>query len=329
MRPPPEGPPAGRETADAGDGRLPDLLLVGAPRCGTTSLHHYLGGHPQVFMTPVKEPRFFSAQVFSYPGAGPGDERVRPVRTLEEYRRLTAGAGDARVVGEASPENLYWHRQVIPRIRQTLGQPRILILLRDPVERAFSAWCMRVRERREALSFEQALAQEEARLAAGWDPSWAYLGGSLYAAQVASYLESFGQVHVALYEDLVGVPARELRRILEFLAVDADAAPDRLPRLNVSGRLRSPAVNRWFVDTGSRLHAWARRLGRATLGERGWVVLREATRARTLAPASLPRGLHAPLAAALRDDVERLQGILGRDLSAWLRRPPRTARQRG
>lgn len=116
--------------------KLPNLLLVGAAKCGTSSLHKYLDQHTGIFMSKVKEPRFISSQVTPFPLNGPGDHKVEAwyVKNYEDYLKLFEEAGDKQAVGESSADTLYFYKGTIPVIKQYLGDPKIIIMLRNPVK---------------------------------------------------------------------------------------------------------------------------------------------------------------------------------------------------
>lgn len=298
-------------------GRLPNLLIAGTARAGTTSLHHYLGGHPDVYMCSPKEPRFFSGQVSHFPGKGPGDEHVLSVDTEQEYRRLFAPAGHAAVAGEASPENLYFHRGVVPRIRSLLGQPAIVIMLRQPAERAFSAYLRRTCSGLETLSFEEALLQEQSRRQAGWSSGWYYVGYGYYAEAVEHYLSTFERVYVGIFDDFARDTPAELQQIMSFLGIDASWRPKSFTRHNASGILRVPGSGRILDRCGSRWQGWAGNAGRHLLGPRGWVNFRERLRSTALKKPVMRPDTRQKLSQLYRHDLLRLQGILNRDLSGW------------
>jgi bacterioferritin (cytochrome b1) len=186
------------------DGRLPDFLIVGAPKAGTTAVAAALAAHPEVFVSPLKEPKFLSADAVPQPLEGPGDALVDSlrVRDLTSYRRLYRRAGDARAVGEASVDTLYFHLTTVPRIRSLLGSPRILMLLRDPVARAHSAWKQLVRDGRETASFEDGLAREARGETERWEFMWRYADVGRYADQVAAFTDAFPDAHVVLHDEL-------------------------------------------------------------------------------------------------------------------------------
>jgi len=291
---------------------LPDFLIVGAARSGTTSLHRYLRGHPEVFLPDLKEPDFFA-----------GDERVRTIRTMAEYERLFAGAGRAKAIGEASVAYLF-DEGAARRIRDTLGpETRIVAVLRNPVDALYSLWGFLSLTAGETLSFEDALAAEEGRLAGtvpvppGGLPveHYAYVARMRYARQLRRYLDAFGQerVHVDLFEEFFADPASAFAGVCRFLGVDPGYVP-RFETHNPSGRTRC----RLLGNLVNRRARW-KELGKAVLPPRARDRLRDRlnrlnTKARPLSP--LPRELRARLQETLDADVRELELLLGRSLRA-------------
>ena len=145
--------------------KLPNFLIVGAAKSGTTSLYHYLKQHPEIYMSPVKEPKFITAQFLSFPFKGIGDEKVEQniVKSYNEYCNLFKDVSKEKIIGEASPDNLYFFEKAINIIIYHLKNPKIIIILRNPIERAFSAYMYFINCNREYLSFEEALKEEEKR----------------------------------------------------------------------------------------------------------------------------------------------------------------------
>jgi len=130
----------------------PNFFIVGAPRAGTTSLYFYLKQVPEVYLSPVKEPNYFSIRVI------PADHYLLPIRNKSNYLRLFEGVKDEIVIGEASPS--YLEDPEAPKlIHQVVPHAKIIILLRDPVERAFSHYLMMVSQGYEKLSFREAIEQ--------------------------------------------------------------------------------------------------------------------------------------------------------------------------
>ena len=236
--------------------KMPDFLLIGAAKAGTTALNRYLSEHPQIFMAP-KEVRFFAYD------AGPEAHRREAlsgkghfgVRTIEDYQALFAGADPERVWGEAAP--IYLESETAARrIRDLVPDVKLIACLRNPVDRAFSGYMMQVRAGRERRPLDEALAVGSHVVRA-----------SFYAAQVERYLEDFprDQLRIYLFEEFVRDNAAVLRDIYGFLGVDADFAPDLGKRYNVGTYPKSLALNavlehRLVRGVRPMLPTWLRRM---------------------------------------------------------------------
>jgi Sulfotransferase family len=223
--------------------RWPNLFIVGAGKAGTSSLADYLGQHPDIFMAPVKEPHFFSD----------ADPRLTPpIKDEEAYLRLFAGASTEKLRGEASVSYL-WDTASPRAIKRASPDARILVLLRDPVDRAYSHYWHAFKNGVETRSFQQAVEDELAGVRPpGLEP---YLERSRYAEALARYLDVFGaSVYVLFFEDLVRDAAGELRKVFAFLDVEPAFAQRldtgirnafALPRNRLAGTmLRSPRVRK-------------------------------------------------------------------------------------
>jgi Sulfotransferase domain len=208
--------------------RWPNLFLVGAARAGTTSVYRYLGQHPDIFMSPLKEPDFFS------PKANPRTW-VEKAYSKESYLALFAGAGRERLFGEASTSYL-WFPGTAHAIHARVPHAKILIILREPVDRAYSHYLMDLSDGVERRPFFE-IIQDAARRKI---PSYADFG--LYCDQVKNYVHLFGdQVLVLFYETLFADPRKWLRVTFEFLGVDPDIAHAvDLERHHLYARPRNP-----------------------------------------------------------------------------------------
>jgi hypothetical protein len=297
---------------------FPSFLIIGTGRAGTTSLYHYLAQHPQIFMSPVKEPKFFALEGHSLDFRGPGDERIRTetVTTLVAYRRLFEGVRDEIAVGEAS--TLYLSHEVAPAaIARHIPHAKLIAVLRDPAERAHSAFQHLTRDGYEPeADFEEALRDEPRRIAAGWYHFWFYRDRGFYHRDLSRYYQFFdpSQIRVYLYDDLERDPIAMVQDIFSFLGVDAGFRPDVGARHNRSGRTRSRALQRFLVRRHPLKEA-AKSLVPAQVGHRliSWIQPSNLTRP-TLSPPT-----RASLIAGYREDIRLLEGLIGRDLSAWHR----------
>ena len=273
---------------------LPNFLIIGAAKAGTTSFYDWLRAHPQIFMPELKEPRFFA-----YDGQ-PG--RFYPVKTLQEYLALFEGVTDEVAIGEASPVYLRTPAAA-HRIRATLPGVRLIVSLRDPVDRARSLYEMRLRDKGEnaGRSFLEAL-EVDPDLREGYHPF------------LKVYLELFGPtaMRIILLEDIESDSAGVLQALFGFLEVDPEFHPDISKISNIGGLPRFAQLHKYYREPHIR------RFGRRILPR---PVL---DRVRQLAYANLRK---RPMAAeeraraldVFRDDILRTQELIGRDLSAWLR----------
>jgi len=215
---------------------LPNLFVVGAPKCGTTSLHRYLGQHPMIAMSAVKEPKFFLADGTRPRHRGPGDERACRAYVVDRdaYEALFAyPRGDPSYAGESSPYYL-WSPDAAARIRALVPDARLVAILREPTMRAYSNWSDLREQGREKLDFASALAAEEERRKLDWEPFWFYRDLGLYGAQLTRLFDVFprAQVKVVLTEDLTADPEGTVGDVFSFLGLEPLPTPLDDVRLN-------------------------------------------------------------------------------------------------
>lgn len=224
--------------------RLPNFLVIGAPKSGTTSLYYYLRQHPEVFLPVQKELHYFSYEKLKANANGPGDARVLATlcATGEEYAQHYTGAKGERAIGDISPSYLYYGVQ--GRIKQELGEVKIIVMLRNPVEKAYSQYMHMVRDQHETLPFYDALMAEETRRSDGWSDIWRYAESSLYADRLRAFMDCFGRenVHVILFDEFTAQPEVVMRRLLGFLGVDESFRINSDEVYNRTGEARSRTV---------------------------------------------------------------------------------------
>lgn len=293
---------------------LPNFVIAGTARSGTTSLYYYLKQHPDIGFPKQKEPKYFSLLGLTFPHCGPGDQNVDRlmVRDFDSYQKLFEGLEGKAKVGEASSDYLYHHEHSAAEMRRVLGDVQIILCLRNPVDRAYSAFQNLVRDQRETLSFADALAAEGQRMADNWDWMWAYQHGGLYAEQVATFLRIFSRVKVVLFEDLEKDPPKVVRELFDFLGVASDVPVDTGTRYSHSGR----AKNRLVAFLSNRDNVLAFTLRRVALKLLPRSVL-ERIASRSLEKEDMDAGTRAVLRRYFHDDVVRLEVLLGRSLDVW------------
>jgi hypothetical protein len=234
---------------------MPDFLVIGAPKAGTTALHAALARHPGLYMSAVKEPKFFlSDGPLPAKGGGPGDALTyrEHIWRRPEYEALFDAAPPGTLRGESTPLYLY-DRAAMRRIRETLPTARLIVILRDPVERAHSNWTHLWSAGLEPVGdFVRACGEEERRIAAGWASFWHYTGLGRYGEQLEYLFTLFPreQVLVLRYRRLVDEPAQTLDLICEFLGV-APGVLTEIPRQNVTAH-PEPTLGHRAVSAAQR-----------------------------------------------------------------------------
>jgi hypothetical protein len=206
-------------------------VLIGAPKAGTTALHAALSRHPQLFLSSVKEPKYYlcgDSPPPAYKGPGDAHSNREWIWQRQRYLDLFADAGDDQLAGESTPFYLY-HRDARRRIAADLPNARLVAVLRDPVDRAYSNWMHLWADGLEPCAdIVEACEREPERIDAGWAPFWHYRALGMYGRQLADLFEHFPreQVLVLRYRRLVEDPHRALNRVCRFLGVDEDVVTD-------------------------------------------------------------------------------------------------------
>jgi hypothetical protein len=299
---------------------LPDFLVIGAPKAGTTALHAALAGHPALFMSPVKEPKFFLTDgPPPQRGGGPGDVQTyrEHIWRREDYEALFDAAPPGALCGESTPFYLY-DRQAQRRIRALIPRIKMIAVLRDPVERAHSNWTHLWSAGLDPMGdFPAACAAEDRRVAAGWAPFWHYTRLGRYGEQLDHLFGLFPreQVFLLRYRDLVDSPGPVLDAICAFLGV-APGIISQVPRENVTAHPEHSPSHR-AISGVLRAAATA---GRHMPGTTGTVLTQPLERflqrsARPRQPLTWEQ--RQQVLGYVEDDFRRLEKITGADFADW------------
>jgi hypothetical protein len=295
---------------------MPNFLVIGAARSGTTALYTYLRQHPDVFMSPRKEANFFAFENEVLDFEGPGPEYVNnSINALADYQALFDGVANESAIGEASP--LYLYSENAPqRIYAHVPDIKLIAILRNPIEQAFSHYLYAKRQVLEPLDdFMAALQAENQRKQDQWQPLFQYSQFPKYHQQLQRYYDIFPaeQIRIYLYEDFQSGQEALLKDIFSFIGVDETFAADLTYRPNAGGIPKS----RLLQDLVMKPHAVTNLLGRI-LPEDTKRRIRDAISSRNLETPKLAPAAREHLRAELSEDIQSLQSLIGRDLSHWL-----------
>jgi hypothetical protein len=298
---------------------LPDFFLLGAPKSGTTGLHAALSGHPDLFLSPVKEPKFFLCEGPPPREGGPGDAHSYRewIWQRNEYERLFDGAPPGTRRGESTA--LYLADDAAhERIHALVPGARLIAVLRDPVDRAYSNWAHLWADGLEPISdFVDACAAEPERTAAGWAPFWRYLETGRYGRQLTHLGTLFprDQIHVIRYKELVDEPRETLDGICRFLGV-REGLLSEAPSLNVGGyvapTLYTQTLQALFRSGASIGSLFPPQVWRKASLPLQWLIQRTPQHRPELSEAD-----RAKLVGYFDDDITLVEQLTGWDLTQW------------
>lgn len=298
---------------------LPNFLIVGTQKAGTTSLAYHLGKHPQIYISPIKEPGFFDFENRQPDFSSPSDrELFRFVTTdLEAYRRLFEGVSNEIAIGEATTWYLY-SSKAPECIYKYIPDVKLIVILRNPVDRAYSAFMHAIRDGRETVTdFAQALKEEELRINQNWEYLWHYQQMGFYYAQLKRYFDLFerNQIKIYLYEDLKKDPANLVKDICQFLNVDETLVVDSLPRRNVSGVPKNQFLDYLLKKQNFKpIKTFFKLFLSSKVRESMMVNLKN----QNLTKPQMSPMLRSQLIEIYRQDILKLQNLIEQDLSLWL-----------
>ncbi|MAM86249.1 MAG: sulfotransferase [unclassified Hahellaceae] len=301
---------------------LPNFLIIGAAKSGTTSLADYLNQHPDVFIPPFKEPNYFALDQEDLYPPGPVDPRIafrllysRSIVDYDSYQSVYAEAPERKATGDASVRYLYYPH-ASERIKEHIPNARLVIMLREPVARLYSHYCMNVQYQLEPLALLPALDAEEERKENKWGWDWHYKSVSMYSEQIARYYEKFDreQIKVFLYDDFVNNPLSVYSEICQHIGVDNNFMPDMSARGKVAIRPRNLMVG--------RLLYWPnpfKTVLRKALTPSAFISVFNFIERKNFIPApKIDQSQWRSLTTLFKDDVIQLEEVLGRQIP-WYR----------
>ncbi len=305
---------------------LPNFFMVGAMKAGTTSLYSHLNNHPQIYMSPIKEPNYFSTDIKydqfkpiyriqqsdldNYLQGSMTEERhIAYIDNWEKYLKLYKNVTTETLIGEASTSYLY-SKEAPLNIRKRVPNAKILIVLRNPIERAYSHYCMDVGIGVTKDSFIDAIKKNKALKEKCWGRNSLYVEVGFYYEQVKRYLDLFPaeNVKILLLDDMKNSFDQTFLDIANFLDIEP-----------FSKMLKPQNESQWprFVGVNYLLHNLyikdlVRKVVPPSMLERG----KDIYYGRSLIP-SLSTTDMCYLNDLFKEDIQRLSGLIKRDLSHW------------
>ena len=293
---------------------MPNFIIFGVGKAGTSSVHNYISQHPDIFMSPVKEPNFFLYQDVRNRKELPPWHKESTI-DLAAYQKLFAGVRNESAIGESSI-SYFESGRAAERIKQAIPACKLVAILRHPVERAYSAYLMWHRDGFDsAPTFEEALRRQSDGSSSRSAPT-NYRQLMYYAENMATYYNMFPseQIIVLLYDDLKQKPEKFFKQLFSFLNVDPAFMPDISQRENIGGIHKSKFIGSLFSQTNP-----IRVLARSVIPSTTRAHIRELVLRYNLMPAPrLSKHLHQVLTAECASDIRRLEKLTNLNLSHWL-----------
>ncbi len=303
--------------------KVPDFMIVGAPRCGTTSLYRNLLSHPDIFIPAIKEPMYFCDFGDGvYHESDLGNKLADwIVRKEPAYLDLFREAKDGQQIGEASTWYLCEHEQAIPKLLDFYGdratELKIIIMLRHPADRTWSHYNHNRNLKREHLSFRESIRPEviHRRINAGMVPSFDVIRASSFSGQIRAYQEAFPHVRVWIFEEFFADLASHMADVLDFLSVPFSAACVSTEVVNPSGSPKGRSAD-WMMNGILRNSIWKSTLKRLIPGYLR-ARLKRNTLKKLLKPDPMPGDIRRELCDQFAPEIEAVEQLLGRRIEAW------------
>ncbi|GBF80990.1 sulfotransferase family protein [Aphanothece sacrum] len=296
--------------------KLVNFIVIGAVKSGTSSVYSYLKEHPQVYMSSIKEPKFFQWDGENRRFSTKLDDKIyqNAIKTFDEYKALFSEVKDETAIGEASVSYLY-NKEAPGRMHRRFPDLKLIAILRHPADRAFSHYLHTKWLGHEPLSFSEALAQENQRIEANWGPSWHYRKQGFYYEQINRYKSLFdeSQFKIYLYDDLGKDSLNVMQNMYQYLGIDTTFIPDISKQYNV----RSFPKNQILDQIINKPNVFKDKLKNLLPNDwrKNWVTSMK--RKNSWKPKLDPQ-LRQELTEGYKEDIIKLQDLIDKDLSLWI-----------
>jgi hypothetical protein len=303
---------------------LPDFLVIGAGKSGTTSLDKYLNQHPQIFVPKVKEPNFFGYERTTLEDLGNNEDDIkhfkRSVTTLDQYLDIFKEARADQIKGETSNTYMY-HKDAPERIKYYNPDIKLIAVLREPASRLYSRFLHLARENRlPTKQFSDCMDKNSI-----WWQRNDLIKEGFYYKNLARYFELFPRenIRIYLYDEFQGDSKKIMKEIYEFLGVDTEFLPDQTVRYNQSGFVKNKFLNS-IIGQGGLISKYLRNVLPKRLSDKIKNNLSLKRRINELRGKNLSKPKLDPkikqflTLEVYHEDINQLQKLIGKDLSHWL-----------
>jgi hypothetical protein len=297
--------------AEGASKKWPNFFIVGAAKAGTTSLHEYLKSVPGIYMSDYKEPHYFAPNVVP-------DKYYRKIQNKEEYVELFKNVKNETAIGESSVSYL-WDKESPNLIKNASPNAKIIIILRNPIERAYSHYLHHSRVGYDTLDFYKAIYRDYQRKSRLWQIPDVYVDQGLYYHQVRRFLETFPpeNIKILVFEEFIKDPIKVVKDLLKFLNVDAEIPPtvgklhnpSYVPRSSLS-----PRIMRFLTMLGNKNNASFTLTHNIVPVDSTLKVLIPILWKRSSAKQKIPEEAYRFLYGIYKDDVKHLESLISRSL---------------
>lgn len=290
-------------------------MLIGAVKAGSSSVYGYLGQHPDIYVSPQKETKFFQWDGEAHRFSTKLDQEIynNSIKTFDDYMGQFKGANGELAIGEATPSYLY-NNKVAARAYRRFPDAKILVVLRHPVDRAFSHFLHTKRLGYEPLTFLGALAEEQYRITANWGPSWHYASQGYYYEQLKRFMEFFGKerMNIYLFDDLKSDPVGFTQNMYRFVGVDPCFEPDT-KKIHNSGEMPK---NKFMHDLANKPNL-PKTIIKSMLPKNVRGTLNNFIRNKNSHKPKLDSDIRRELSANYQQDIRKTEDLIGIDMSRW------------
>ena len=302
---------------------IPNFLIIGAAKSGTTALYQHLRQHPEIYMTPIKETNFFAfeGEKVEFTGIKQNESSLSYQKEIitepHNYAKQFEEVTEEKAIGESCPSYLYISKAA-QRIYSYNPDIRLIVILRDPVERAYSNFLHHVRDRNEQTEdFLSAVEAEPKRIEENWWWGFHYVQVGLYFKQIRRFLELFGRdrMRIYLYEDYLGNPKYVLDNILNFLEVDNRYDFDLTTKHNATGVPTNRLLDKIIYESNPLKTAYQKLFPFTNIRQK---ITSRITNLNSLKKPPLSSEVRNKLLPLFYEDILKLQDLIERDLSLWL-----------